>query len=84
MLLATHAGIWTGTVLIAAHFLGYSVDLWDVFILFIVHAIVDYCKAKPIGFYKNLNPLGSALIIDQSIHVVQILVFMLFMSEKVV
>lgn len=83
ILLATHAGIWTGTVLLAAHFLGYSVDLWDVFILFSVHAAADYMKARPLSFYKNLNPLTWGLAIDQSIHVVQIVVFLLFMTEKV-
>lgn len=83
LLLGTHAGIWTGTILIAAYFIGYSVDFWDVVILFTVHAIADYMKAKPIGFYKKLNPLGWGLGIDQAIHVVQILVFMFFMSEKI-
>lgn len=83
ILLFTHAGIWTGMVLITAHFIGYSVDVWDVLILFTVHAISDYMKAKPIGFYKKLNPLGWGLGIDQAIHIGQILVFMFFMSEKI-
>lgn len=83
LLLCTHAGIWTGTILIAAHLIGYSVDLLDVFILFSVHAVADFMKARPIGFYKKLNPLGWGLAIDQLIHVVQILVFLFFMSEKI-
>lgn len=83
ILLATHAGIWTGTVLIAAHLIGYSVDLYDVFILFVVHAGADYLKARPLWFYKKLNPLGWGLAIDQLIHVVQIVVFLVFMSEKI-
>lgn len=82
--LLSHAGIWTGTILIAAHFIGYSVDLWDVFILFSVHAVADYLKAKPVGFYKKLNPLGLGLWLDQSIHVLQIIIFIFFMSEKTV
>ncbi|MEC1179007.1 DUF3307 domain-containing protein [Metasolibacillus meyeri] len=81
--LCSHAGIWTGTVLIAAHLIGYSVDLLDVLILFTVHALADYLKAKPIGFYKKLDPLGMGLFIDQSIHILQIIIFMLFMSEKI-
>ena len=48
IILGTHAGIWTGTVLVFAHFIGYSVDVSDVFILFIVHAVADYWKAKPL------------------------------------
>lgn len=83
LLLCTHAGIWTGTVLIAASLIGYSVDLFDVAILFIVHAVADYMKARPISFYRKLNPLGAALVIDQAIHVLQIIIFLLFMSEKI-
>lgn len=83
MILFSHAGIWTGTVLVAAYFIGYSVDVWDVLILFTVHAIADYMKAKPMGFYKKLNPLGWGLAIDQLIHVGQLLIFMFFMSEKI-
>lgn len=83
IILCSHAGIWTGMILVTAHFIGYSVDIFDVFILFTVHAIADYLKARPIGFYKKINPLGWGLGIDQSIHVGQILVFMFFMSEKI-
>lgn len=84
IILATHAGIWTGTILVAAHFIGYTVDVSDVLILFIVHAVADYMKARPLWFYKKLEPLGAALAIDQLIHIGQIVVFILFMSEKVV
>ena len=83
IILCSHAGIWTGMILVTAHFIGYSVDIFDVFILFTVHAVADYMKAKPIGFYKKLHPLGWGLGIDQSIHVGQILVFIFFMSEKI-
>lgn len=82
ILLGTHAGIWTGTVLTAAYLIGYSVDVSDVFILFIVHAVADYMKARPLWFYKKLEPLTWGLAIDQLIHVVQIIVFLQFMSEK--
>lgn len=83
IILGTHAGIWTGTVLTAAHLIGYSVDVSDVFILFIVHAAADYMKARPLSFYKKLDSLTWGLAIDQLIHVVQIIVFLQFMSEKV-
>jgi len=72
--LVSHAGIWTGVVLFAVHLLGYPVNLIDVFWLFFVHAIVDYAKAKPLGIYRRLNPLGAGLAVDQMIHVVQLLV----------
>jgi hypothetical protein len=83
IILATHAGIWTGCILIAAYLIGYTVDLFDVACLFFVHAFADWMKARPVWFYKKLNPLGSALLLDQLIHVAQILVFMYFMSDKV-
>ncbi|MBR9658774.1 DUF3307 domain-containing protein [Bacillus cereus] len=78
IVLATHAGIWTGTVLITAHFLGYNITYFDVGWMFVVHAVADYMKAKPLGFYKELDSLKSGLLIDQSIHIVQILVFLAY------
>jgi hypothetical protein len=78
--LFSHSGIWTGTVLIAAYLIGYQVTVYDVFTFFIVHVILDFAKAKPVGFYKKLNPLGMGLALDQILHVLQILVFMIYKS----
>lgn len=75
IVLLSHAGIWTGTILTAAYLIGYDITLLDVASLFIVHAIADYMKAKPLGFYKKLDNLKGGLLIDQSIHIIQILVF---------
>ncbi|KYG90563.1 DUF3307 domain-containing protein [Metasolibacillus sp. FSL H7-0170] len=83
IVLCSHAGIWTGTVLIAAYLIGYSVELSDVFILFTVHAVADFLKARSIGVYKNLDPMRMGLFIDQLIHILQLVIFMLFMSEKI-
>ena len=82
--LASHAGIWTGVILTAAHLLGYAVNLFDALWLFGVHAVADYAKAKPIGFYKRLSPLGAGLAIDQLIHIVQILILVAYKSCEVV
>lgn len=76
--LASHAGIWTGVVSIAVYLLGYEVTFIDVGLLFIVHAVADYMKAKPVGIYKRLDPLKGGLLLDQLIHVVQILVLMIY------
>jgi len=76
ILLASHAGIWTGTILVVAWFAGISSDIYDVLFLFLIHAVADYAKAKPLGIYKRLHPLGWGLFLDQMIHVAQILVFM--------
>ncbi|POD46278.1 hypothetical protein BKM15_25900 [Pseudomonas syringae pv. syringae] len=77
IVLVSHACIWTGIIALTAHFIGVDINFLDIAFLFIVHAIADYMKAKPIGFYKKLNPLGWGLFIDQMIHVVQILLLML-------
>lgn len=74
--LVSHAGIWTGTILTAVHLLGYRVNFNDVIFLFVIHAIADYCKAKPIGIYNRLDALKGGLLFDQSIHLMQILVLM--------
>ncbi|MGH0641106.1 DUF3307 domain-containing protein [Bacillus paranthracis] len=78
IVLATHAGIWTGTVLIAAYFLGYNITYIDVAWMFVVHVVADYMKAKPVGFYKKLDSLKSGLLIDQAIHILQIIVFLFY------
>jgi hypothetical protein len=70
----SHAGIWTGTICLALVLLGIPFSPLDVAFLFVVHCIADYMKAKPIGFYKRLNPLGWGLFIDQMIHLIQIAV----------
>ncbi|MEK5416336.1 DUF3307 domain-containing protein [Paenibacillus sp. FSL L8-0708] len=74
--LISHAGIWTGTILVAVHLLGYQVNFYDVVFLFVVHAIADYCKAKPIGIYTRLDNLKGGLLLDQGVHLMQILVLM--------
>lgn len=76
--LVSHAGIWTGTILVAVHLLGYSVNLVDVVTLFIVHAVADYMKARPVGIYKRLDALKGGLMLDQGIHMLQILVLMTY------
>lgn len=77
ILLVSHAIIWTGCIVIVGHLLGYTVNLFDVFFLFIVHTIADYLKAKNLLFYKKFHPLHGGLLIDQLIHVGQILFFLL-------
>ena len=78
--LIAHSGIWTGTILIAAYLIGYEINMIDVWLLLLIHALADYVKAKPIGFYKELDPLGAGLVLDQIIHVGQIILFMIYKS----
>lgn len=78
IVLVSHAGIWTGTILVAVHLLGFDVTMFDVVTLFVVHAIADYLKAKPIGIYKKLDALKGGLLLDQSIHLLQLLILMVY------
>jgi len=77
ILLFSHAGIWTGTVCIAAYLLGFTITNFDVAFFFTVHAVVDYLKAGPYWFYKRLDS-GTSLFVDQMIHVGQIVLFMMY------
>lgn len=73
--LSIHASIWTGVISIVGHFIGFQITISDVIILFIVHLFADYLKANKLVWYKNLDPLHSGLIIDQLIHVCQLILF---------
>ncbi|MCY8549422.1 DUF3307 domain-containing protein [Bacillus haynesii] len=78
IILATHAGIWTGAICIALWLMNILVTPIDIVWLFVVHAIADYMKAKPLGFYKKLNPLGAGLAIDQGVHILQIIILLTY------
>lgn len=76
MLLGAHAGIWTGMILLATYLLGYPIGLVDVVWLFLVHAGIDYLKARPVGILKKLHPLRDGLLLYQTVHLVQIVILM--------
>lgn len=77
IILVAHAGIWTGCVTIAGLLMGLDIGLLDVTLLFVVHTIVDYLKAANKLYYKKLQPLQGGLLIDQLIHVGQVVLLML-------
>lgn len=76
IVLFSHAGIWTGVISVASWLIGIPINLFDIVFLFGVHYVADYAKAKPVGIYKRLNPLGKGLLLDQFIHVLQILLLL--------
>jgi hypothetical protein len=78
IVLLTHAGIWTGTIATATYLIGLDINYLDIVSLFVVHAVADYLKAKPVGFYKKLDSLKSGLLIDQGIHLAQIIVLLAY------
>lgn len=74
--LVSHAGIWTGTITLAALLLHVAVSPWMVVCLFAVHAFADWLKASRRLWYARLDPLGWGLLVDQLAHVVQIVVLL--------
>lgn len=79
--LLTHAGIWTGTVTLSLKLLGYHPTFPVVVFLFVVHAIIaDALKAKKLLWYRNMDAPGLGLLIDQLIHVTQIIVALVVLS----
>ena len=78
IVLFSHAGIWTGVIATATYLIGFDITYFDIASLFVVHAVADYFKAKPIGFYKKLDALKGGLLIDQGIHLAQIIVLLAY------
>lgn len=76
--LFAHAGIWTGTILVAVYLLGFNVMIFDAIWLFLVHATADYWKENKIGIYGRLDPLRSGLLLDQCIHLCQLAILILY------
>jgi hypothetical protein len=76
IVLVSHAGIWTGLITTAAHLIGIEINILDIALLFVVHAVADYLKAKPVGIYRKLDSLKGGLLLDQTIHLAQILLLL--------
>jgi hypothetical protein len=72
IIMITHVWIWTGFICLGLFLLKIPFTNLEVILLFTVHYMADTLKAKNIWFYKKLNPLGSGLLVDQLIHVAQI------------
>ena len=76
ILLLSHAGIWTGCITVAGVLMGLDVGLIDIALLFVVHTIADWMKAANKFYYPKFNALKGGLLIDQLIHVGQIILLM--------
>jgi hypothetical protein len=74
IIMFTHVWIWTGFICLGFYLLNIPFTNLEVVFLFTVHYIADILKAKNLWFYKKLNPLGSGLLVDQLIHVAQIVI----------
>ena len=69
-ILFVHCAIWSLGIYIALHFLGLA-TVWKLIMLLVGHYIIDYWKCR--GLYKKYMKDFTAYYIDQSLHVVQIL-----------
>lgn len=76
IVLVSHAGIWTGCIALAGYLIGLNIDITDITLLFVVHAIADYLKAANKLWYKKLDSLKGGLLCDQLIHVAQMLLLL--------
>ena len=74
--LFSHAGIWTGCIATAGFVMGFNIQFIDIALLFIVHSVADYLKGQKKLWYKNMDDLREGLLIDQLIHVGQVLLFL--------
>lgn len=77
IILVSHAGIWTGCITVAGILMGLDIGLIDVVLLFVVHTFADWMKATNQFYYKKFDALKGGLLIDQSIHIGQIVLLML-------
>lgn len=68
--LFVHCAIWAFGIYIGLYFLGLA-SIWKLFMLLIGHYVIDYWKCR--GLYKKYMKDLTAYYIDQSLHVVQIL-----------
>lgn len=76
IILLSHAGIWTGCIAVAGLLMGLNIGLIDILLLFVVHTFADWMKATNKFYYKKFDALKGGLLIDQSIHILQILLLM--------
>lgn len=78
IVLFTHAGIWTGCITLGMHLLGFDPSAAMVIALFVIHAIADVLKARNLLWYRRMDSLKGGLLVDQLIHVAQIVVALAF------
>lgn len=81
IVLISHAGIWTGCIAVAGILMGLDVGLIDITLLFVIHSVADYLKAANKLYYKKFDALKGGLLIDQLIHIGQIILFILMTTQ---
>ncbi|MGM0238492.1 DUF3307 domain-containing protein [Enterococcus sp. AZ103] len=75
--LFVHAMIWTTTISVMWLVFGFSLDTKIIVgILLVPHFLMDYLKAQSKIFPKIVSNKKLQLVIDQSFHYIQILIFL--------
>ncbi|BAF81450.1 hypothetical protein EFP_182 [Enterococcus phage EF24C] len=81
-LLIIHVNIWTLTITSFAMFLGLVPSLETIiFCLWLPHLIMDYLKAQSAWFLKVVPDTRKQFIIDQSVHYLQLFVFVWLVTQ---
>lgn len=77
-----HVNIWTYIIVATTLFLGTPVKLGLIVVcLWVPHFIMDYLKAQSAWFLKTVPNQKTQLIIDQTVHYLQIAVFVWFATH---
>lgn len=81
-LLIIHVNIWTYIIVATTLFLGTPVKLGLIVVcLWVPHFIMDYLKAQSAWFLKTVPNKKTQLIIDQSVHYLQLFVFVWLVTQ---
>lgn len=73
-----HVNIWTFIIASVSYFIDLNINMTNVlFILWIPHLIMDYLKARNKKFKELIPNQSIQLLIDQSFHYIQLILFLL-------
>ncbi|BBE37443.1 hypothetical protein PHIM1EF22_1700 [Enterococcus phage phiM1EF22] len=77
-----HVNIWTYIIVATTLFLGTPVKLGLIVVcLWVPHFIMDYLKAQSSWFLKVVPDTRKQFIIDQSVHYLQLFVFVWLVTQ---
>lgn len=81
-LLIIHVNIWTLTITTIAMLIGLAPSIEAIVLcLWLPHLIMDYLKAQSAWFLKVVPNTRTQFIIDQSVHYLQLFVFVWLVAQ---
>lgn len=75
-ILLAHSPLYTVGVMVISYILNIELSLMDLFIILIIHLPIDYIKAR--GITPRYVGNRNALLLDQLIHYLTLIVILLF------